>query len=117
MSSLIHANALFLLGRHKEAFDAYVQLTKVSPNAVAASNVGYMYHRGIAVVRDYEKARAYYSAAMLEDGGVSYYNMALMFLRGQGVPVNFKMAIDCMKRSAELGCPDARLYLGLGSKV
>ena len=113
MSSLIHANALFLLGRHKEAFDAYVEITKASPDAIAASNIGYMYHRGIGIVRDYEKARSYYLAACLDDGGVSYYNMALMFLRGQGVEVNFKMAIDCMKRSAELGCPDARLYLGL----
>ena len=113
MSNLIHANALFLMGHHKRAFDAYMDIIEKTPDAIAASNIGYMYHRGIAVVRDYEKARAYYAAASLEDGGVSYYNMALMFLRGQGVEVNFNMAIDYMKRSAELGCPDARLYLGL----
>lgn len=113
MSSLLRANCLFLQGKHKEAFDAYMEIVKATPDAIAASNIGYMYHRGIAVVRDYEKALAYYNAAREEDGGASYFNIALMHLRGQGVEVDFKKAIALMKRSAELGCADARLYLGL----
>ena len=113
MNSLLHANYLFLRGKHKEAFDAYMEIVKATPDAIAASNIAYMYYRGIAVVRNYEKAFAYYNAAREEDGGVSYFNMALMYLRGQGVAVDFKKAIELMKRSADLGCADARLYLGL----
>ena len=113
MNALLHANCLFLRGRHKEAFDAYMEIVKATPDAIAASNIGYMYHRGIAVVRNYKKAMDYYMAALLEDGGVSCFNMALMYLRGQGVDADFKKAIKLMKQSAELGCADARLYLGL----
>ena len=113
MNSILRANCLFLQGKHKEAFDAYTDILKSSPDAVAASNIGYMYHRGIAVVRDYKKALAYYNAAREEDGGVSFFNMALMYLRGQGVAVDFKKAIELMKLSADRDCADARLYLGL----
>lgn len=113
MNALLHANCLFLRGKHKEAFDAYMKIVKATPDAIAASNIGYMYHRGIAVVRNYKKAMDYYMAASLEDGGVSCFNMALMYLRGQGVDADFKKAIKLMKQSAELGCADARLYLGL----
>ena len=113
MNALIHANCLFLRGRHKEAFDAYMEIVKANPDAIAASNIGYMYHRGIAVVRDYQKALAFYNAAKDEDGGASYFNMALMYMRGHGVDVDFKKAIDLMKRSSEQGCADAKLYLGL----
>ena len=113
MNALLHANCLFLIGKHKEAFDAYIDIVKSTPDAIAASNIGYMYHRGIAVVRNYKKAMVYYMAAALEDGGVSYFNMALMYLRGQGVDTDFKKAIEFMTRSAEQGCADARLYLGL----
>ena len=113
MNALIHANCLFLRGKHKEAFDAYMKIVKATPDAIAASNIGYMYHRGIAVVRDYQKALAFYNAAREEDGGVSFFNMALMYMRGQGVAVDFKKAIELMKRSVDQGCVDARLYLGL----
>jgi len=51
--------------------------------------------------------------ASLEDGGVACFNMALMYLRGQGVCVDFKKAIELMNRSANLGCANAMLYLGL----
>ena len=113
MNQLIHANCHFLMGRHKEAFDAYMDIVKASPDAIAASNIGYMYHRGIAVIRNYGKALAYYNAAKEEDGGVSFFNMALMYLRGQGVAIDFKKAIELMKLSADHSCADARLYLGL----
>lgn len=113
MYSLVQANSLFLRGKLKEAFQAYMEIIEDAPDAIAASNLGYMYHRGIAVVRDYERARAFYRAACYGDGGVSYFNMALMYLRGQGVTVDYGKAIDLMKRSAELNCANAKLYLGL----
>ena len=113
MNALLHANCLFLRGKHKEAFDAYIDIIKGCSDAIVASNIGYMYHRGIAVVRDYKKAMSFYNSAREEDGGASYFNMALMYLRGQGVDTDFKKAVDLMKRSAEQGCVDAWLYLGL----
>ena len=90
-----------------------MDIIKTIPDAIAASNVGYMYHRGIAVVRDYKKALTYYTVASLNDGGVACFNMALMYIRGEGVDVDFKKAIELMKHSADLGCADAKLYLGI----
>ena len=113
MNPLIHANCLFLRGKHKEAFDSYLKILDSEPNVVAASNIGYMYHRGIGVMRNYQRALSFYNAISELDGGVACFNMALMYLRGQGVVPDFKQAIALMKRSAELGCADARLYLGL----
>lgn len=113
MSELLHANCLFLKGRHKEAFDAYMKIIHTRPDAVTASNIGYMYHRGIAVVRNYKLAHEFYTAASEGDGGASYFNLALMSLRGQGVPVDFVKAHNLMQKSALAGCADAKLYLGL----
>ena len=39
MNHLIHANCLFLRGKHKEAFDAYMDIVKATPDAIAASNI------------------------------------------------------------------------------
>lgn len=113
MERLIRANALFLRGRHKEAFDAYMDIIYKTPSPRAASNLGYMYHRGIAVERNYQKAMSFYTAASYGDGGVANFNMALMYLRGQGVEVDFVKAIELMTKSADLGCVDAKSYLAV----
>ncbi len=113
MNLLAHANCLFLRGNHKEAFESYEKLVRENADPIAASNIGYMYHRGIAVVRNYSKALAYYEAASESDDGASFFNMAIMYLRGQGVAPDFGRAIELMKRSADGGCADAKLYLAL----
>jgi TPR repeat protein len=93
MTDMITANSLFIKGEHKRAFDLYLELVANSANAIAASNVGYMYHRGIGTARNYRKAMAYYEAAAELDGGVAFFNMALMYMRGQGVKVDIKVLI------------------------
>ena len=113
MNGLLHANILFLRGRHKEAFDAFVKVARDYHDPVAANDLGYMYYRGIGVERDYEKAKAYFLTGGYGDGGVGFYNLALIYLRGHGVESDFEKAIEYMKRSAEMGCADAQLYLGL----
>lgn len=113
MNKLVNANSFFLNGEYEKAFELYLRLVSENLNAVAACNVGYMYQRGIGVVRNYKKALAYYEAASELDGGISFFNMALMYMRGQGVEVDICYATDLMRLSAEHGCPDASLYLGL----
>ena len=113
MDELVHANCLFLKERYSEAFDAYMQIINDRPDAIAASNLGYMYHRGIAVAQDYRMAMEFYIAACEDDGGAAYFNMALLYLRGLGVTANFKKAVELMRQSADHGCAEARLYLGL----
>ena len=80
MASIIIANSLFISGEHKRALDTYMELVEKNANAIAASNIGYMYHRGIGTMRDYKRALAYYEAAAELDGGVALFNMALMYM-------------------------------------
>ncbi len=113
MSNLFYANALFLRGSYKEAFDEYMEIVKDIPDPIAAANIGYMYYRGIGVERNYESALAFFNAAAPLDEGASYFNLSLMYMRGQGVSVDLEKSAELMKKSADHGCPNAMLYLGL----
>ena len=46
-----------------EKEEAYMDILYNECNPTAASNVGYMYQRGIGVARSYEKAMTFYKAA------------------------------------------------------
>ena len=113
MNKYIHANCLFINQKYEEAFKLYMDCVNEDEDARAFSNIGYMYHRGIGVERDYGKAISYYTVASYHDGGVAFYNLSLMYMRGEGVRVNLEKALDYMKKSAAEGSPDAKLYLGL----
>ena len=106
------ANASFLKGEYAEAVRFYEAALR-GGDAYAADNLAYMYLTGLHVAQDHEKARTLYAAASYLDGGVGYFNLALMELRGLGTPADFVRAREHMERAAEQGCIDAMLYLGL----
>ena len=108
----VKANALFLRGRYKEAFERYYRGAVSLRNSLAAFNLAFMFHQGYYTPVNYEMARQFYQAAASLDGGASWFNLAIMNLRGQGLFPNFETALDCMKRAAAMGCVDAQLYLG-----
>ncbi len=107
------ANASFLRGEYKEAFNDYFDGATREHDSYAAFNCAYMYHRGIYVPRNYPMARSFYIAALSLDGGEPYFNLALMHMRGMGGETDFFAAVECMKRSAASGCVDAQNYLGV----
>ena len=107
------ADAQFLKGEYEEAFAMYFEGATRYRDPRAAFDVAYMYHRGIHVPRNYALAHEFYGAAALLEGGAAEFNRALLFLRGQGAEADFKAAAQHMKRAANLGCADARLYLGV----
>lgn len=108
----VHADALFLRGRYKEAFHEYHRGATLSHDPRAAFNLAYMYHRGIYLLRDFEKARRYYTFASHMDGGEAEFNLALMMMRGEGDVPDFRAAVAWMKKSAADGCIEAEMYLG-----
>ena len=108
----VSADAKFLKGEYKQAFELYFKGANEYESSRAAFDLGYMYHRGIYVPRNYKMARDYYTYASLLDGGAPLFNLAVMCLRGQGEDADFKKAVDYMKRADAMGCVDAQIYLG-----
>ena len=43
MKAIVIANALFLRGKHRAAFDKYMDIVKAYPDPIAATDIGYMY--------------------------------------------------------------------------
>ena len=47
------------------------------------------------------------------EGGAACYNLAMLYLHGDGVSQDFSKAIEYMTISAEKGCIEAQLYMGM----
>ena len=109
----VKADAAFLRGDHKAAFDAYFHGATALKLPRAAFNVAFMYQHGFYVPRIPRFALDYYAAAQYLEGGVAQFNLALMYLRGQGTDVDFYRAAEYMRKSAAEGCVDAQIYLGV----
>lgn len=108
----VHADALFLKGKYKEAFALYYEGATEMRSSLAAFNLAYMFYQGFYTPIRYDEARRYFMAASALEGGAADFNLALMCMRGQGERVDFKAAVDHMRRAAAMGCVDAQLYLG-----
>lgn len=108
---LLHANALFLRGHHREAFEEYFWGATWERDPMAAFNLAFMYHQGIFVPRNYLMARRFYVAASGLESGEAQFNLALMYLRGQGVEADAAQAAEYMKTSAVRQCVNAQLYM------
>jgi TPR repeat protein len=109
----VHADAMFLRGEYRAAFEAYFYAATALQLPRAAFDVAFLYHMGYGVPKNDHMARQFYKASLYLDGGVAAFNLALLHLRGQGGAVDFEAALDMMQRAAAEDCIDAQLYLGL----
>lgn len=109
---LFYANGLFLRGHYRQAFEEYFRGAVDEREPIAAFNLAFMYHQGISVPRNYMMARKFYVAASGLEGGEAQFNLALMYLRGQGDEPDAAKAAEYMKTAAARGCVNAQLYLG-----
>ena len=108
----ITADALFLQGKYKEAYDRYFHGAIELRDSRAAFDLAYMYHRGIYVPTNYHMARKFYHAASTLEGGAALFNLALMEIRGLGEAADLRAAHRHMEEAAAIDCVDAQLYLG-----
>jgi len=109
----VHADAMFLRGEHRAAFEQYFYAATALHLPRAAFDVAFLYHMGYGVPKNDYMARQFYHAALNIDGGLAAFNLALLHLRGQGGEVDFDAALSMMQRAAAEDCIDAQLYLGL----
>ena len=112
MSKTVKANVEFLEGRFSEAAQMYREGAR-DGDVLASFNYGYCLWRGIGVKKDVAEAKSFFAFARDMKGGEACYNLAMIYMNGEGVTRNYKKAHDYMKISAEQGCIEAQLYLGM----
>ena len=108
----LEADVVFMNGDYERAADMYLEGAREG-SSIAAFNYGYCLLHGLG--RDYDptEAKSYFAFAAELEGGAASYNLAMLYLHGEGVVQNFELALRHMLISAEKGCVEAQLYMGM----
>ena len=106
------ADVAFLKGEYKTAAQMYLEGAR-DGDELASFNYAYMCWLGLGVERCEEDAKSFFSFARNMRGGEACYNLAIMYLDGLGVKKDYRRALELMTDSADLGCIEAQLYLGM----
>src|SRR5215469_4292228 len=91
-------------------------------NAHAEFVLGYLYHHGHGVPRDYAQAAQYYQRAVLDGHDIAPNNLGVLYQHGFGVSKNPARALELFRISAERGYATAQYNvavaysLGIGSQ-
>jgi TPR repeat protein len=114
-------NRIKALTRKAEAGDFYSQFFSWFLKAAqkgddeAQLKVGYAYHEGIGVRRDFRKAVYWYKRASRQENKYAQYNIGLCYIDGDGVGQNKRQAIKWLQRAAQQQHSGAKRVLkGIG---
>ena len=106
------ADVAFMQGEYESAAAMYLEGARKG-DPMAAFDYGYCLLTGLGVDYDPKEAKSFFAFARDLKGGEASYNIAMLYLRGEGVPKNYKKAYEYLKVSADQGCIEAQLYLGM----
>lgn len=106
------ADVAFMEGDLESAALMYLEGAR-DGDATAAFNYGYCLWRGYGVPYDPNEAKSFFAFARDLEGGEACYNIAMLYLHGEGVRKDYKLAYEYLKISAGQGCIEAQLYLGM----
>ena len=112
MYEKLSADVKFLRGEYGSAAKMYLEGAREG-DGLAAFNYGYCLWRGLGVNYDPYEAKSFFTFARDVCDGEASYNLAMLYLHGEGVARDYKRAYEHMKHSAEDGCLEALLYLGM----
>ena len=112
MYEKLKADVLYLDGDYEAAADMYLEGAREG-DSIAAFNYGYCLMKGIGRPYNPAEAKSYFSFARNMEGGEALYNLAMLYLHGEGVVRDFSLAFKYMRMSAEDGCVEAQLYMGM----
>lgn len=112
----LKADVAFLDGKYETAADMYLEGAREG-DSLAAFNYGYCLLHGYGRAYDPAEAKSYFAFARNMEGGEASYNLAMLYLHGEGVAQNFELAHKYMRISAEDGCIEAQLYMGMASTL
>ena len=106
------ADVKFINGEYTAAAEMYFEGAREG-DAVASFNYGYCLWQGLGTTRNPTEAKSFFAYARDLEGGEAAYNLAMLYLHGDGVTRDYKKALEYMKISAEQGAVEAQLYLGM----
>ncbi len=106
------ADVNFLEKDYKTAAEMYLEGAR-DGDALASFNYGYCLWRGFGVEKDPHLAKSFFAFAKEMEGGEAAYNLAIMYIKGDGVLKDYKRAVEYMALSADQGCIEAQLYMGV----
>ena len=106
------ADVLFMRGEYEKAAEMYFEGAR-DGEEIAAFNYGYCLLHGYGVEEDPSLAKSFFSYARDMEGGASLYNLAVLYLEGNGVVKDYREAMRYMHDAADLGSVEAMLYLGM----
>ena len=106
------ADVEYMSGNYTAAAEMYLEGAR-DGDIGASFNYGFCLWRGIGVEYDPLEAKSFFAFARDIEGGEACYNIAMLYLRGEGVQKDYKKCAEYMKISAEQGCIEAQLYLGM----
>ena len=106
------ADVAFMEGDYETAAQMYLEGAR-DGDVTASFNYGYCLLNGYGAPYDPHEAKSFFAFARDLQGGESCYNIAMLYLHGEGVAKNYVKAYEYMKISAEQGCIEAQLYLGM----
>ncbi len=112
MPELEVAVGKFLEGSFCEAAELFHEGAREG-DVLASFNFGYCLWRGIGVDKNVSEAKSFFAFARDMKGGEACYNIAIIYMQGDGMEKNYPKALEYMKISAEQGCIEAQLYLGM----
>lgn len=106
------ADVKFMEGDYETAAQMYLEGAR-DGDATASFNYAYCLWKGKGVSYNPSLAKSFFAFARDLEGGEACYNIAMLYLRGEGVSKDYVKTIEYMKISAEQGCIEAQLYLGM----
>ena len=112
MFNKLEADVAFLRGDYESAAEMFHEGAR-DGDSLAAFNYGYCLWKGLGVSYDPAEAKSYFAFARNYEGGAASYNIAMLYLHGEGVTQDFAQALKYMRMSAEDGCLEAQLYMGM----
>lgn len=106
------ADVKFINGDYATVAAMYLEGAR-DGDAQASFNYGYCLWHGLGVEKNPLEAKSFFAFARDMEGGEACYNIAMLYLRGEGVPKNYVKCREYMEISARQGCIEAQLYLGM----
>ena len=106
------ADVAFMEGDYERAAGMYLEGAR-DGDAMASFNYGYCLLTASGAPYDPKEAKSFFAFARDLEGGEACYNIAMLYLHGEGVKCNYKLSFEYMRDAADLGCVEAMLYLGM----
>ena len=99
MSKKLEADVLFLNSEYEAAADKYLDGAREG-DRLSAFNYGYCLWKGLGRAYNPKEAKSYFAFARDLDGGEACYNLAMMYMHGEGVSRDYKKALhDNIRRA------------------